>query len=66
MYGLTDEEKRRKEELERKEVEKLPWHIPINYWERWELDILSKHNLRQGLRDLDEVEKKIKEGKDGE
>ena len=60
-YGLTDEEKRRKEEYERKEYESLPWNIPIQHWEGYELNVMYRHNRQQGIRALDVAEKKVKE-----
>jgi hypothetical protein len=60
-YGLTEEEKKRKAEFQKEEYEKLPWHIPIQYWESVELNTYNTARRNHSIKELDAIEKKIKE-----
>lgn len=50
-YGLTDEEKRRKYESDKRDYEKLPWHLPMNAWERTDIQIRNSYNRRKSTQE---------------
>lgn len=59
MYGYTPEEKARKASYEKKEYENLPWSLPIQQWEGYQLSILSRHSTQAGIQKLSDVENTI-------
>lgn len=59
MYGYTPEEKARKVAYEKKEYENLPWNVPREQWEGYQLTILSRHSTQEGMKKLSDVENTI-------
>lgn len=65
-YGYTEEQIRRRDEHDRQQYETLPWRLPIQCWESYELRVLSEHSQREGIKELAAAEKNAQGGPETE